>query len=121
MRRPGSTKRILQVSVTFSYEQDPAGTTCASRIGRMFIDGVEIAPTDSFRVTMNNFLATGGDGFTVFNERARAPGRSPDIDALVGVRRRRARRHRGPAAHAHRPDPSAYSLTLACTGECPAS
>ena len=25
-----STKRILQVSVTFSYEQDPAGTTCAS-------------------------------------------------------------------------------------------
>jgi 5'-nucleotidase len=80
-----STKRILQVSVTFSYEQDPAGTTCASRIGRMFLDGVEIAPTDSFRVTMNNFLATGGDGFTVFNEGTSALGGAQDIDALVAA------------------------------------
>ena len=80
-----STKRILQVSVTFSYEQDPAGTTCESRIGRMFLDGVEIAPTDSFRVTMNNFLATGGDGFTVFNEGTSALGGAQDIDALVAA------------------------------------
>jgi 5'-nucleotidase len=79
------TKRILQVSATFSYEQDPAGTTCASRIGRMFVDGVEIAPTDSFRVTMNNFLATGGDGFTVFNEGTSALGGAQDIDALVAA------------------------------------
>jgi 5'-nucleotidase len=80
-----TTKRILQVSATFSYEQDPAGTTCASRIGRMFVDGVEIAPTDSFRVTMNNFLATGGDGFTVFNEGTSALGGAQDIDALVAA------------------------------------
>ncbi len=80
-----TTKRILQVSATFSYEQDPAGATCASRIGRMFLDGVEIAPTDSFRVTMNNFLAAGGDGFTVFNEGTSALGGAQDIDALVAA------------------------------------
>jgi 5'-nucleotidase len=80
-----TTKRILQVSATFSYEQDPAGTTCASRIGRMFVDGVEVAPADSFRVTLNNFLSTGGDGFTVFNEGTNALGGAQDIDALVAA------------------------------------
>ena len=34
----------------------------------MWVNGVEVSRRDSFRVTMNNFLATGGDGFTVFNE-----------------------------------------------------
>jgi 5'-nucleotidase len=80
-----TTKRILQVSATFSYEQDPAGTTCASRIGRMFVDGVEVAPADSFRVTLNNFLSTGGDGFSVFNEGTNALGGAQDIDALVAA------------------------------------
>jgi len=34
-------------------------------------------------VTMNNFLAAGGDGFTVFNEGTDALGGAQDIDALV--------------------------------------
>jgi hypothetical protein len=38
---------------------------------------------DSFRVTMNNFLATGGDGFTVFLEGTSALGGALDIDAFV--------------------------------------
>jgi 5'-nucleotidase len=41
-----------------------------------------VAPTDSFRVTMNSFLAAGGDGFTVFNEGTEALGGAQDIDAL---------------------------------------
>ena len=36
-----------------------------------------------FRVTMNNFLATGGDGFTVFNEGTDSLGGAQDIDAWV--------------------------------------
>ena len=32
---------------------------------------------------MNNFLATGGDGFTVFNEGTDSLGGAQDIDALV--------------------------------------
>jgi 5'-nucleotidase len=44
---------------------------------------VLVNPTDSFRVTMNNFLATGGDGFTVFNEGTNALGGAVDLDAFV--------------------------------------
>jgi 5'-nucleotidase len=75
--------KTLQVSSSFRYEQDPAATTCEGHIGRMFVNGTEVAPGDSFRVTMNNFLATGGDGFTVFNEGTDALGGAQDIDALV--------------------------------------
>jgi 5'-nucleotidase len=78
-------RRILQVSNTFRYEQDPGAATCAGRIGRMFVSGTEVAPGDSFRVTMNNFLAFGGDGFTVFNEGTNALGGAQDIDAFVAA------------------------------------
>jgi 5'-nucleotidase len=75
--------RFLQVSSTFSYESDPAAAACEDKIGQMWVNGVLVAPTDSFRVTMNNFLASGGDGFTVFNEGTDALGGAQDIDALV--------------------------------------
>jgi 5'-nucleotidase len=75
--------RVLQISSTFKYESAPNAPTCAEKIGRMWVNGVEVGPTDSFRVTMNNFLATGGDGFTVFNEGTNALGGAQDIDALV--------------------------------------
>jgi 5'-nucleotidase len=78
-----TTQRILQVSATFRYEQNRAGATCADKIGQMFVDGVEVMPTDSFRVTMNSFLAFGGDGFTVFNGGTDPLGGDVDIDALV--------------------------------------
>jgi 5'-nucleotidase len=78
-----TTQRTLQISSTFSYEQDPAATTCAGRIGDIWVNGTSVAPGDSFRVTMNNFLATGGDGFTVFNQGTNALGGAQDIDAFV--------------------------------------
>jgi 5'-nucleotidase len=80
-----TTKRILQVSHTFSYEQNPASTTCDGFIGRIWVNGVEVQPTDTFRVTMNSFLATGGDGFTVFNEGSDALGGDVDLDAFVAA------------------------------------
>jgi 5'-nucleotidase len=80
-----TVQRTLQVSSTFSYELTPSAATCQARIGRMFVAGVEVAPTNSFRVTMNSFLAAGGDGFTVFNEGTAALGGAQDIDALVAA------------------------------------
>jgi len=80
-----TTQRVLQVSNTFQYEQAPAATTCEGRIGRIRVAGVEVAPAGSFRVTMNSFLAAGGDGFTVFNEGSEALGGAQDIDALVAA------------------------------------
>jgi 5'-nucleotidase len=78
--------RFLQISSTFKYEQVPVGTTaaCADRIGKMWVNNVEVTDTSPpFRVTMNNFLASGGDGFTVFNEGTDALGGAQDIDAWV--------------------------------------
>jgi 5'-nucleotidase len=78
-----TTQRILQVSISFSYEQNAAGATCPDKIGDMWVNGVLVNPTDTFRVTMNSFLAAGGDGFTVFNEGTDALGGAIDLDALV--------------------------------------
>jgi 5'-nucleotidase len=75
--------RVLQISSTFSYQSNPAAATCADKVGTMWVNGVEVQPTDSFRVTMNNFLATGGDGFTVFKEGTDALGGAVDLDAFV--------------------------------------
>ena len=49
----------------------------------MWANGLEVQPTDTFRVTMNSFLAAGGDGFTVFNQGTDPLGGAQDIDALV--------------------------------------
>jgi 5'-nucleotidase len=77
------SSRFLQVSHTFRYEQDPAAAACEDRIGRMWVDDVEVQPTDEFRVTMNSFLASGGDGYTIFNEGTDPLGGAVDSDALV--------------------------------------
>ena len=74
--------KTLQVSTGFTYTST-ASAACGSRISNMALNGTPIQPTDTFRVTMNNFLATGGDGFTVFNEGTNALGGAQDIDALV--------------------------------------
>jgi 5'-nucleotidase len=74
---------ILQVSAGFTYTFNstlPAG----SRISDIKLDGVAIDPAATYRVTMNDFLANGGDGFTTLaggTARVTAPGF--DVDALV--------------------------------------
>ncbi len=78
-----TTQRILQISATFRYEQNGTAALCDDKVGRMFVDGVELGPADSIRVTMNNFLAFGGDGFTVFNQGTDPLGGDVDIDAFV--------------------------------------
>jgi len=80
--------RVLQISWTFRYESNPNAAACPDKIGRMWVHNgttfVELADTDSLRVTMNNFLATGGDGFTIFRDEATdALGGAQDIDSFV--------------------------------------
>ncbi len=78
---PGAL-RILQVSEGFTYSYDatqPAG----SRVSNIAIGGTPISPTASYRVAMNNFLAEGGDGFSVFREGTDQLGGEIDLDALV--------------------------------------
>jgi 5'-nucleotidase len=61
--------RILQVSKGFSYTWDgarPFGERVIAEL--MSLNGQRIDPAASYRVTVNNFLSVGGDGFTVFKE-----------------------------------------------------
>jgi 5'-nucleotidase len=46
-------------------------------------NGVVINPDHIYRVTVNSFLATGGDGFTVLNDGTDRLGGAQDIDALI--------------------------------------
>jgi 5'-nucleotidase len=76
--------RILQVSRGFSYAWDnsrPDGERVLAE--RMSLNGRTIDPAASYRVTVNNFLSVGGDGFTVLTQ-----GTAPligvyDTDALL--------------------------------------
>jgi len=66
-------------SLTYSYNLSlPAG----SRISSMALDGTAMSDATSYRVTMNSFLATGGDNFTVFNQGTDSLGGDQDVDAL---------------------------------------
>jgi 5'-nucleotidase len=75
---------ILQVSEGFSYAWDPtAPVGDRVDIGSIMLGAAPIDPAAGYRVAMNNFLATGGDGFSVFTECTDPLGGEIDIDALV--------------------------------------
>ncbi len=75
--------RILQVSEGFAYSYSWDGTTGTITPGSVTIGGEEVDPLASYRVAMNNFLASGGDGFSEFNEGTDQLGGDIDLDALV--------------------------------------
>jgi 5'-nucleotidase len=75
--------KILQVSEGFSYTWDadaPVGSKVD--IASIMINGVAINPTATYRVTVNSFLADGGDGFFVLREGTDRLGGAVDTDAL---------------------------------------
>lgn len=75
--------RILQVSGGFSYSWDgarPVGDRVVA--DSLALNGVRIDPATAYRVTVNNYLAVGGDGFTVFAEGIAPQVGVYDVDAL---------------------------------------
>jgi 5'-nucleotidase len=76
--------RVLQVSRGFAYRWDNASTAGDRIIGdSLTLDGKPIAPSAQFRVTVNDFLASGGDGFKTFTEGTeRRYSSDLDVDAL---------------------------------------
>jgi 5'-nucleotidase len=51
---------------------------------RMSLNGQRIDPAANYRVTVNNYLAVGGDGFTVLKEGTAPQFGIYDVDALYG-------------------------------------
>jgi 5'-nucleotidase len=75
--------RILQVSKGFSYAWDGSKGDGERVIAeRMSLHGQPIDPAASYRVTVNNFLSVGGDGFTVLTQGTEQRIGIYDIDAL---------------------------------------
>ncbi|WP_422737330.1 bifunctional metallophosphatase/5'-nucleotidase [Micromonospora sp. WMMD729] len=86
------TGRTLYPSSTVGYVVDPAGTTgtaadpCAgTRVvrGSLTIGGTAVDTAATYRVTVNNFLAGGGDGFSALTGGTNQVTGQIDLDAFV--------------------------------------
>ncbi|AEG45625.1 bifunctional UDP-sugar hydrolase/5'-nucleotidase [Isoptericola variabilis] len=82
----GSSRPFLRLGVSegFTYTYDPAGPA-GDRITAMSLHGEPIDPAATYSVTVNSFLATGGDNFAVFADEgnnARDTGKV-DLTAMV--------------------------------------
>ncbi len=75
---------VLAISSGFSYEWDP-NAPLGERVDpeSITLDGETIDPDETFRVTVNNFLADGGDGFSVLKEGTDRITGIVDLDALA--------------------------------------
>ncbi len=97
------TQRILQISNGLKYTWKASNAPCSKVTDVSFtptdltgaapvvtgptenivIGGVVQNPTKTYRITVNNFIVTGGDGFTVLLGSVNQLGGAQDIDALV--------------------------------------
>ncbi len=80
----GGRQRILQVSDGFTYEWD-ASADDGVKVDptTIMIDGVMVEPATGYRITVNSFLASGGDNFSVLPEGTDRLGGEIDLDALI--------------------------------------
>ena len=83
--------RVLAPSRTIAYRYDASaaaavtGKPCAgavSPVGGLTTGGAPVDPAATYRVTVNSFLAGGGDGFTMLESGRAARGGGVDADAL---------------------------------------
>ena len=78
-----TTTKILQVSKSLTYSYS-SSAPLGSKVSDIKLNGTAVDPAASYRVSTNDFLANGGDGFTnltVATDRTTAPGF--DVDALA--------------------------------------
>ena len=75
--------RVMQVSSGFSYSWDsqaPVGQRIVP--GSVKLNGVAINPAANYRVTVNAFMASGGDNYLALKDGTERATGMPDVDAL---------------------------------------
>ena len=77
-----ASPRILNPSAGFSYRYRPAAPA-GERVSDIQLHGVAVDAAAQYRVTVNAFLADGGDGFGVLLEGRDRLGGPLDVDALA--------------------------------------
>ncbi len=81
--------RILQVSQGFAYRWS-AAAPAGQRVQSITLNGQPLVPTQTYRVTVNSFLADGGDNFTVLRQGQDRRGGVVDLVALEAYFRSRS-------------------------------
>jgi 5'-nucleotidase len=76
-----TANRILQPSAGFTYSWSASAAPC-SKVSNIALNGVPVGPADTFRVTVNSFLADGGDSFPVLVLGGNRLGGAVDTDAF---------------------------------------
>jgi len=81
--QPAAGQKILQVSSGFTYFWSLSAPAC-NKVDptTIKINGVTVVPSASYRVTVNSFLADGGDNFIVLKLGTDRLGGEVDTDAL---------------------------------------
>lgn len=78
-----ATARILQVSEGFTYTWSASGPVCDKvDPATIMLNGVVIDPAANYRVTVNSFLADGGDSFPILIQGTDRLGGAVDTDAF---------------------------------------
>lgn len=82
-RPAGQGDQILQVSKGFSYSWDDKAPLGARVVpGSVKLNALPLDPAASYRVTVNSFIASGGDAFRVLTEGQNLLTGVMDVDAL---------------------------------------
>jgi 5'-nucleotidase len=81
--QPTGAQKILQVSAGFTYSWSLSAPAC-NKVdpSTIMINGVVVDPAASYRVTVNSFLADGGDNFSVLKLGTDRLGGDVDTDAF---------------------------------------
>jgi 5'-nucleotidase len=82
LEQQAATNRTLQISASLTYDWSTSAAA-GSKVSNMKIDGVAVDPAATYRVTVNNFLAAGGDGFTTLTAGTDLLTGEIDLDAFI--------------------------------------
>jgi 5'-nucleotidase len=82
LEQQATTLKVLQISSSLKYTWT-ASAPLESKVSNLTINGTLVDMAASYRVTMNNFLAAGGDGFTRFTAGTAPLIGVTDLDGLV--------------------------------------
>lgn len=88
----GGQPRLLQVSAGLRYLWDERRAVEAGKVvpGSLRIGGQPVRPEASYRITVVDFLANGGDGFTALKDGTDRTESALDMDAFTAYLRRHA-------------------------------
>jgi len=82
LEQQATAGRTLQISASLTYSWS-ASAAVGSKVSDLEVDGVAVDPAATYRVTVNNYLAAGGDGFLVFLSGTDLFNGGIDLDAFV--------------------------------------